>query len=103
MIEPVLDKDKQLVVPQGSVLVGHVTTAKAARSLGRNGKLRFTFQQVQFPEGSAANRPVEVQNFPGDVKLGREFALHGARIDLIERHAPGILSEAGMRLRKLVR
>ena len=59
VIEPVIDRDKELVVPQGSVLVGHVTTAKAARSLGRNGKLRFTFQQVQFPEGVAANRPVE--------------------------------------------
>lgn len=59
VVEPVLDKDRQLVVPQGSVLVGHVTTAKAARTLGRNGKLRFTFQQVQFPESSAASRPVE--------------------------------------------
>ncbi len=59
VVEPVLDKDQQLVVPQGSVLVGHVTTAKAARPLGRNGKLRFTFQQVQFPESAAANRPVE--------------------------------------------
>ncbi len=59
VVEPVLDKDKQLVVPQGSVLLGHVTTAKAARPLGRNGKLRFTFQQVQFPENAAANRPVE--------------------------------------------
>jgi hypothetical protein len=62
VVEPVLDKDKQLVIPQGSVLVGHVTTAKAARSLSRNGKLRFTFQQVQFPEGTgapAAGQPVE--------------------------------------------
>lgn len=59
IVEPVLDKDKQLVVPQGAVLVGHVTTAKAARALGRNGKLRFTFQQVQFPAGAGANRPVE--------------------------------------------
>ena len=59
VVEPVLDKDKQLVVPQGSVLVGHVTTAKAARTLGRNGKLRFAFQQVQFPQNSAASRPVE--------------------------------------------
>src|SRR5579864_5688821 len=40
VVEPVLDKDKQLVVPQGSLLIGHVTTAKAARPLGRNGKLR---------------------------------------------------------------
>ena len=59
VVEPVLDKDRQLVVPQGSLLVGHVTTAKAARALGRNGKLRFTFQQVQFPESAAGSRPVE--------------------------------------------
>jgi hypothetical protein len=61
IVEPVLDKDKQLAIPQGSVLVGHVTTAKAARHLARNGKLRFTFQQVEFPEGTgvAAGQPVE--------------------------------------------
>jgi hypothetical protein len=62
VVEPVFDKDRQLVVPQDSVLVGKVTTAKAARGFGRNGKLRFTFQQVRFPEGTgvpAANRPVE--------------------------------------------
>jgi hypothetical protein len=62
VVEPVFDKDSQLVVPQGSMLVGRVTTAKAARGFGRNGKLRFTFQQVRFPEGvglPAADRPVE--------------------------------------------
>ncbi|HEX4286844.1 MAG TPA: hypothetical protein VHZ28_17255 [Terracidiphilus sp.] len=57
VVEPVYDKDKQLVVPQGATLVGKVTAATAARSFGRNGKLRFTFQQVQFPEGY--NQPVE--------------------------------------------
>jgi hypothetical protein len=51
VVEPVYDSQQQLVVPQGSVLTGKVTTAKAARSLGRNGKLRFTFQQARFPEG----------------------------------------------------
>jgi hypothetical protein len=51
VVEPVYDRDKELVVPQGSTLIGKVTSARAARSLGRNGKLRFTFQQVQFPEG----------------------------------------------------
>lgn len=51
VVEPVYDKDRQLVVPQGSKLVGKVATAKPAKSFGRNGKLRFTFQQVQFPEG----------------------------------------------------
>ena len=57
VVEPVFDKSQQLVVPQGSTLIGKVTTAKAARSFGRNGKLRFNFQQVQFPQG--ASRPVE--------------------------------------------
>lgn len=51
VVEPVYDKDRQLVVPQGSKLVGKVSIARPARSFGRNGKLRFTFQQVQFPEG----------------------------------------------------
>lgn len=62
VVEPVFDKDRQLVVPQDSVLVGKVTAAQAARSLGRNGKLRFTFQQVKFPPGtgsSSANRSVQ--------------------------------------------
>lgn len=57
VVEPVYDRNKQLVVPQGSILVGKVTTVKAARSFGRNGKLRFTFQQVRFPEGFG--KPVE--------------------------------------------
>lgn len=51
VVEPVYDKDRQLVVPQGSKLIGKVSIAQPARSFGRNGKLRFTFQQVQFPEG----------------------------------------------------
>jgi hypothetical protein len=51
VVEPVYDKDHHLVVPQGSRLVGKVAIAEAARSFGRNGKLRFTFQQVKFPEG----------------------------------------------------
>ena len=51
VVEPVYDKEKHLVVPEGSKLVGKVSLAKPARSFGRNGKLRFTFQQVRFPEG----------------------------------------------------
>lgn len=57
VVEPVYDKQHQLVVPEGSTLIGRVSTAKAARALGRNGKLRFTFQEVHFPEGM--NRQVE--------------------------------------------
>jgi hypothetical protein len=52
VVEPVFNRERELVVPQGSVLVGKVTQANAARSLGRNGQLRFSFQQIQFPEGT---------------------------------------------------
>lgn len=51
VVEPVFDRDRQLVVPQGTVLVGKVSEAHSARSFGRNGKLRFTFQQMRFPAG----------------------------------------------------
>jgi hypothetical protein len=51
VVQPVYNRENQLVVPEGSKLIGKVTAAKAARSFGRNGKLRFTFQQVRFPEG----------------------------------------------------
>jgi hypothetical protein len=51
VVEPVTDHEGTLVVPQGSMLVGKVTTAKSARSLNRDGKLRFTFQQIRFPAG----------------------------------------------------
>lgn len=57
VVQPVYDREMKLVVPQGSTLIGHVTEAKAARSFGRNGKLRFTFQRVRFPQGFAT--PVE--------------------------------------------
>ena len=51
VVEPVFDRDKELVVPQGTLLVGKVSEAHSARSFGRNGKLRFTFQQMRFPSG----------------------------------------------------
>ena len=51
VVQPVFDGHKHLTVPQGAVLLGKVTKAKAARSLGRNGSLRFSFQQLQLPKG----------------------------------------------------
>jgi hypothetical protein len=52
VVEPVYDRNHNLVVPQGSTLIGRVSIAKPAQSLGRNGKLRFSFQQIQFPQGA---------------------------------------------------
>jgi len=57
VVEPVLDKDNQLVIPQGSTLEGKVTKAKHARTFGRNGTLRFNFQQVRFPAGTDLPAP----------------------------------------------
>ena len=55
------------------MLVGKVTTAKAARSLGRNGKLRFAFQQVRFPAGPP--RPVEGSLAGASIDKKQDLAL----------------------------
>jgi hypothetical protein len=56
--EPVLDPDGAVAVPQGAVLQGEITHARAARRFGRAGELRFDFRQLTFP-GSA--QPEQVQ------------------------------------------
>jgi hypothetical protein len=73
VVEPVFDREAQLVIPEDSTLVGRVTMAKAARSLGRNGKLRFTFQQIRFPEGG--DRPVEGALAGGTAGLDQTLSL----------------------------
>jgi len=55
--EPVFNLDHAIVVPQGSVLTGEITQAKAARSFGRQGKLRFHFKELKLPSGFS--QPVE--------------------------------------------
>lgn len=47
---PVFNPDGSVAVPEGSVLDGTVTKAKAARSFGRGGDLRFDFRQQQLPD-----------------------------------------------------
>jgi hypothetical protein len=49
--EPVFNLEHSLVVPEGSLLVGEITQAKAARSFGRQGKLRFRFKELKLPSG----------------------------------------------------
>ena len=49
--EPVFNLEHSVVVPEGSVLVGEITQAKAARSFGRQGKLRFRFKELKLPNG----------------------------------------------------
>jgi len=47
---PVFSDDHRLILPEGTLLTGEVTFAKAARRLRRNGQLRFLFETVQVPE-----------------------------------------------------
>ncbi|HTD55499.1 MAG TPA: hypothetical protein VK670_08955 [Silvibacterium sp.] len=52
VVEPVFGSDHTLIVPQGALLIGRVTRAKAAKSFHRDGKLRFDFRQLQMPSGT---------------------------------------------------
>jgi hypothetical protein len=46
---PVFNPDGTVAVPQGSLLSGNVTKAKAAGRFGRGGDLRFDFRELQLP------------------------------------------------------
>jgi len=52
--EPVFSDAHQLIYPEGTVLTGEVTVATPARSLHRNGQLRFLFESVQSSIGDQA-------------------------------------------------
>jgi hypothetical protein len=49
--EPLFNKDQQLQVPEGTMLLGEITQAHPAGKWGRGGVLRFSFREMQFPEG----------------------------------------------------
>ena len=44
---------QKLVLPEGTRLTGTVLQASPAKWFARNGKLRFTFRQIELPEGTA--------------------------------------------------
>lgn len=49
--EPLYAEDKSIEVPQGSILEGTIIEAKPAKRFGRDGKLRFAFKNIRYPEG----------------------------------------------------
>jgi len=69
--EPLLDKQGQIEIPQGALLRGRVLRARAAKKWGRNGALRFTFNQVDFPQGSQQ----QVSGVPAAVDGSRNQSL----------------------------
>ncbi len=58
VVEPALDASGEVAIPQGAVLQGEVTRARAARRFARAGELRFDFRQLTFP-GSAQSQQVQ--------------------------------------------
>lgn len=53
--QPLFSKNHNLILPEGSRLEGVVTQSVPARRLSRNGKLRFTFQRIELPDGLTRN------------------------------------------------
>jgi hypothetical protein len=54
LTKPLLDPTrKEVVLPEGTHLTGSVQQAKPAHWFARNGKLRFTFRQIELPPGFA--------------------------------------------------
>jgi len=49
--QPVFDDNNQLLIPQGSVLHGKVLQATPAGRWGRNGLVRFSFDEISLPSG----------------------------------------------------
>lgn len=49
--EPLFNKDQQVQVPQGTLLLGEITQSRAAGKWGKGGELRFSFRELQFPVG----------------------------------------------------
>jgi hypothetical protein len=69
--EPVFSAARELIYPEGTVLTGEVTLAAPARSLHRNGQLRFLFESVQPPGGdsSALLASLQAVHASGDDQL----------------------------------
>ncbi|HWX95058.1 MAG TPA: hypothetical protein VNY29_20770 [Terriglobales bacterium] len=49
--EPLLDADKRMILPQGSLLKGSVRQVQPARRMKKNGQLRIEFRELVPPDG----------------------------------------------------
>ncbi len=67
---PQFSKDHRLLIPEGSRLLGEVVKAQKARFLHRNGKLLFTFRQIQVP----SREPQTIQGYLEGVEA--DWAAH---------------------------
>ncbi len=66
--QPVFDQAHELLIPQGTVLRGKVLQAAPAGPWGRNGLLRFSFNEIKLPAGFRQNVegvPTAISASPG--------------------------------------
>jgi hypothetical protein len=69
--EPLLNANREVQVPQGTLLLGEITQAHAAGKWGKGGVLRFSFRELKFPEGFTQR----VHGAPTSVDADRNAAL----------------------------
>jgi hypothetical protein len=62
--EPLYSPTHQLILPEGTRLIGTVVLARRARSFHRGGQLRFTFQRIDLPEAAASIVPPRQNSAP---------------------------------------
>ncbi len=84
---PVYGPHHKLKVPEGSILIGTITRARPAHFFGRNGKLRFTFNELRVPAG--VRKPVEGTLAAADASLPSGMRVKPIRIDAEGGVAPG--------------
>ncbi len=64
LTRPVLSDDGELVLPEGTELLGEVTFARGARRLHRNGQLRLLFEEVKPPEREPQRMLASLHSLP---------------------------------------
>jgi hypothetical protein len=74
VLAPLYGEDHRIEVPQGAILAGTITEAKAARWFGRDGKLRFAFRSVRYSEDN-------VQAITGTTSAASTDAEHPLTMD----------------------
>ncbi len=99
--EPMLNANREVQVPEGTLLLGEITQARAAGKWGKGGVLRFSFRELQFPAGFTqrvhgaptsvdADRNAELQlDAEGGVKPGHKGAALPLAMGLLALNAAG--------------
>jgi hypothetical protein len=59
LVKPFCNPQGRLMLPAGTSLNGHVIQTRAARSFGRNGRLRFSFRSIGASTATGAAQPAQ--------------------------------------------